>query len=1091
MEEVQDLKNTYTISEAAQRLGVTTTTLRRWDESGRLVALRIGKLAHRRYPKQVIEDIYEGNDNSMLKPIAPITPVVSKLFNFSSIPPEQFLDLVQLLAKTEGEYFDITVFDGPYDRGRDIVCYEKGHRSKKNLVYIQVKSVETFTQSEIQTELDKIYQYTQDSKISSTPTKIIFATTANIIATLRDTSCLYARQLFPDATLLFWTPKELNVRVHTNKEAATFFINRIKEIASSFGFSLDSLLKEPTLGGDFNTPSLTSSVEVNDNKVDKLIKRSSELISERKYLLARQKIAGLRDNYSGEITSLQDAKLYNNLGLTYRDIPRDYDYTKAIECFENALDADTDFLRSRCNLAVTYFTRNEGNDTKKSWKIIEKVVSKNDSELFVREPLAFASYILIGEAVNGSEKTKEIIDEILKKEPKLLEDNSIKFYYSRLLTHLQKYEEALALLEPLENDLDTSYQKTIIALMKTIKEEKITDTSLIPNFKPGVDVRAYEKDLKELYLRAQEENRIELLPEIYSNWNICRLWIWEMEGEKVPVISPPLEDTSLVKNREIQSIQENLINKNPQSAFETLRELLSASNDVDPREVYLLSRMFLHRGYASYALNLLSEFLSVPDTDLAVDVLLHRSICEVLSGKKTLAIKSVEKALEVAKNTGNRKDMKDVYGHQGALLARYAHEKEGDRLLKSMIEFDGEFPELKVVTKMNVDVESEDGLDEIKNMMLRNREWFDGIRETYSKQPIPIYALEKTFKRPLVELWSTRGGNFPWEYNDPNIGLREQKMELLQNTPPIVFDYLALLTLSKAGLLGYLEQGFPKVRFYTHFSTFEKAQYELLQYEQQDLRTLWDFLSSSKVITFVSKEFIGDKKLHDLQDMLGYSTIQNLLLAKEYNALYITDDLRVQSFSSNFCESSNTFTLISKLEADNIIDDKFFYQIIRSLSDSIYQFIPFNADALHEIWWVDDYKLTKSSYHLINQMHLPSSDILSFMGVYVGAIKKLWESGALTEDKIFWLRYLSEETETYVKNKGKLVYEEIDTFNSLADRFGAMWAYAILGGRKDDILELKSKTEEILGTSLFSKMKDNVVKHIDLRLNTLKEQKNS
>lgn len=44
-----------TIREAASILGVHLETLRRWDNDGKLRAVRIGKTGHRRYPRNVVE----------------------------------------------------------------------------------------------------------------------------------------------------------------------------------------------------------------------------------------------------------------------------------------------------------------------------------------------------------------------------------------------------------------------------------------------------------------------------------------------------------------------------------------------------------------------------------------------------------------------------------------------------------------------------------------------------------------------------------------------------------------------------------------------------------------------------------------------------------------------------------------------------------------------------------------------------------------------------------------------------------------------------------------------------------------------------
>lgn len=46
-----------TIREAAELLGVHPETLRRWDNEGKLRAVRIGEFGHRKYNKEEIEKL--------------------------------------------------------------------------------------------------------------------------------------------------------------------------------------------------------------------------------------------------------------------------------------------------------------------------------------------------------------------------------------------------------------------------------------------------------------------------------------------------------------------------------------------------------------------------------------------------------------------------------------------------------------------------------------------------------------------------------------------------------------------------------------------------------------------------------------------------------------------------------------------------------------------------------------------------------------------------------------------------------------------------------------------------------------------------
>ena len=55
------MKEIYTISEVASTLGVSKETLRRWDKSGKLVAVREKNSNYRVYEKKQLERILEWN----------------------------------------------------------------------------------------------------------------------------------------------------------------------------------------------------------------------------------------------------------------------------------------------------------------------------------------------------------------------------------------------------------------------------------------------------------------------------------------------------------------------------------------------------------------------------------------------------------------------------------------------------------------------------------------------------------------------------------------------------------------------------------------------------------------------------------------------------------------------------------------------------------------------------------------------------------------------------------------------------------------------------------------------------------------------
>ena len=55
-------KQLLSINEVAEILDVNPETLRRWDNEGKLKAIRIGKLGHRRYKRKDIDDLLNKNN---------------------------------------------------------------------------------------------------------------------------------------------------------------------------------------------------------------------------------------------------------------------------------------------------------------------------------------------------------------------------------------------------------------------------------------------------------------------------------------------------------------------------------------------------------------------------------------------------------------------------------------------------------------------------------------------------------------------------------------------------------------------------------------------------------------------------------------------------------------------------------------------------------------------------------------------------------------------------------------------------------------------------------------------------------------------
>jgi len=59
-------KKLYTISEAAKYLGVSTTTLRRWEDLGKIVSIKIPNNNSRFFPKEQLDKLLWRIENRIL-----------------------------------------------------------------------------------------------------------------------------------------------------------------------------------------------------------------------------------------------------------------------------------------------------------------------------------------------------------------------------------------------------------------------------------------------------------------------------------------------------------------------------------------------------------------------------------------------------------------------------------------------------------------------------------------------------------------------------------------------------------------------------------------------------------------------------------------------------------------------------------------------------------------------------------------------------------------------------------------------------------------------------------------------------------------
>ncbi|MBI2327170.1 MerR family DNA-binding transcriptional regulator [Candidatus Curtissbacteria bacterium] len=1051
----------FSVRQATEFLGVHIETLRRWDREGKLTSIRIGKSNHRRYDPTVLEKFKSGENT----PNHPVSIYADRIIDFHSpaITDEKyFTRLVLAIAQKVESLVDCELVDGPYDKKRDILGYEIAKYNKRNPVYIQCKHVRDISETILKNEVSGLYQHVLNKTILK-PSKIIFALSTNVNATVRDNIRLYVEQLLgvPRSKVVFWCPVELDAKIKGEQSILKQFI---------LTGSVDA-----NQATNFKTPDIKQ--EYADN-IKRTLARSQQLIQSRQFPEAEEHLLLLLGKIPDEEKFAKDrAKTFNNLGLCYKwDGNHDDNYQKALDAFNKALDLDPTLHKAQCNLINTLLlTKNEENDNK-AWDLVNKLwkeIGPEDEFVVITYIQTFS--IKFGKQ-KGLEEAEKIRSEVAKKgKPELTENAG---FWSLLAStyfftdQLDKSQEIITkILEQNEFDVDAVYLQAMVKMRNAKQDSKPLD-DFLENYKNSQEIRNVESLLRKAYQLAREQKRYDLLPEIYHNWDVCRLWLWKTSGEKLENLEYPLAENTKIDTHKISKIPERLLSKDYEGAYTAYKEI-SKDNDVPTNEKINIAWIFREYGYPEISLRILDEI--DPALQLPYKYWLFKSICQVLTENKAQAIESCNQAKKAAKEKGE--GLQEVLSHNGALLMRY--QKEGDRLLQNAIEYDNEFPAQKMLTKLDINNEKDKAF--IRDSMIQRQQWFEGVLETYLNNPLPVYTLEKTFKRPFVEIWEGRGANFPWEFHTPSDDYQKHLIELLESSDEMILDYMSLLTLIKANLFGFVERTGKKM--YVHKLTFDKIQQELVQYESKTLRKLWDFLRKSSLVQIIAPNEELDENLKKLTKVFEPWLLQTIQVAKNKGYLLVTDDLRLsRAVTNEGVKVINSFTFLIYAQNKKWIEKKDYSQILGEIADCVYSFIPFNYEDLHEIIWQDDYKLTRRSFHLIHQLFLPGSGLLSFINVFVDFTKQLWQSGALSEDKIFWTKFITEEINILFEKWENEKTPATDEGREFVNKFALMWGMAVQMANVEDLKALRSELDSIPGDSLLFKIKESIIKHIQLRL---------
>ena len=108
----------------------------------------------------------------------------------------------------------------------------------------------------------------------------------------------------------------------------------------------------------------------------------------------------------------------------------------------------------------------------------------------------------------------------------------------------------------------------------------------------------------------------------------------------------------------------------------------------------------------------------------------------------------------------------------------------------------------------------------------------------------------------------------------------------------------------------------------------------------------------------------------------------------------------------------------------------------------------------------------------------------SFTQTFVPFMKRLWSAGVTSEDKVFWLSYITNVC-TDITTEAVRAQIDAERFGKIATDAALIWNVAITSGRESDLELLKKELDQILQGQSLEGIKTTIVKKIEDELEKL------
>jgi len=852
--------------------------------------------------------------------------------------------------------------------------------------------------------------------------------------------------------------------------------NDLKKIAKDIKDTIRKEIKDVTLDLPAQFRQAGQPSESDPTIIDTVNKEIDEAVR----LLDTNKVEEAKSNLYLILGKIKDkpnecayelARVYNNLGVCFNRLETmGGDFNKAEECFLKSLEVKPDFNKAKANLASVYLNKGGIDNYKKSYDIVQPLWEKSDK----KDPLFLQ--ILIWSIYNHK-SVKDVIEYYENSaEVKALIDSQADLLNLMAGIYSEKPDFDLAVelidraIELKPNAPQHLSTKARILMSRSVKRNIIPSVfEVVPKFKDYKDIEEALRLLEQAREIIEIEKNPVLEELIKADIFSCSLWLQRADEAKYRDIRKSIHVEQLDPMRQQQLRVGDFALELRSRNYETAFKLLVESPDwakIHYGEKARIARMFFLHGAPEQSKKILEQLEMDAEQKRDIQYWLDMTQNEILLNNKHLAIKSIDKAKSLAVGTEHEKI---VLSNFNAVMLRYAHQGEVDRLMQAVFDYEKRYPDEKIMKPVK-GLDNDGKLtDEMKSILLQQKEWYEGVRHTFRSQPVPSYALEKIFKRPYADILSSQNDpEFVIDLTAPNKEFEEALLENLQAAQTIVFDYAALLNLSKMNLLGHIAKF--KKRICIVQELFDKIQEEFLSFENDDLRRLWQFLRTSKEIGIIEDK-PGRYEGEDVTDILDKWIVHSMRVVKSINAVFVADDLRFLLFlNTENIKGCNTPILLKFMLSTEWIDPKIYSTSLGDLAERCYVFLSYTGEDLFRIVLEDECKITLRSYHLVNQLLLPGSNVGSFIAVFVKFVDLIWKTGSLPDDKVRWLDLLSKKLIEFVEKEGLPQYPE--KLKSVINSLIMMWSISIQTSNKDEIQLLQGKVSEIFTKTYLSSVVD-------------------